>query len=137
MKQWPDKNEMVDVEKLLTPVRHSLGRAYRLTRINQGADIAYEGYDIGKELRVTSLSPKQALTAVELEWSESQHGRDALDTILLIAFQLGVEQGQRFEREKVEEKLDLLHLILNSNSYEEQLAKVKKLAELTAEGAKE
>ena len=89
MKSWPDNNELVWVEDLLDPVR----RAFDLGRpLVEGE---YDGYNIGPAELACALNPEQRLG---VEGEEGSPSKDRLDRALLVAFQLGIEQGRRLER---------------------------------------
>jgi hypothetical protein len=93
MKQWPEeKDETVWVEDLLDPVKDALEFAYDLQPNNHSVDIPYRGYMIGKNDIATCFGPVERLSYENIN---RDNGRDALDEILLIAFQLGIEQGRR------------------------------------------
>lgn len=102
MKQWPeDPTETVNFEELIGPVREALEELYELT-LQAGYNFNYEGYDIGQREKATCLSPDELLTETYLSYVFDDQGRDPLDAILMLAFQLGVEQGRRMTQEQVE-----------------------------------
>lgn len=73
--------------------------AYDLTRRNQGRSIPWSGPPIGRHEAATSLEAKNRLSAKMLEYSKEDQGRDALDEIIGVAIQLGIEQGRRCFRD--------------------------------------
>ncbi len=103
MKAWPESpNETVMFSDLTEPLVRAVKFAYKRTRKNLNKDIPYEGYDIGKSLKASCLPPDESLIAQNLKWQQEDQGRDALEVIMGIAVQLGIEQGRRVERENLE-----------------------------------
>jgi hypothetical protein len=102
MKQWPeDKTEWVPAEDLLEPLRRSLFEAYTIKRTKEKS-ISYDGYNIAIQELAVSQSPEQNLTESAIDYHE-ERGRDILDIVLLIAYQLGIEQGRRLTRAHIKE----------------------------------
>ena len=96
MKDWPkDKNETVYVDHLLDPLHSSLLAAIAGGPSVYFTGIPYDGYNIARQDLVASYSPEERLTAESLTWWLEGQGKDVYSQILLIAFQLGVEQGRR------------------------------------------
>lgn len=97
MKKWPKNNtDLINAEKLLSPVKAALLSGYSLYRNNK-KNIEYSGYNIGETELKLSPNPQERLSQASLERQE-QIKKTLLDNILVIAFQLGIEQGRRFER---------------------------------------
>ena len=111
MKQWPEDNKTVTFSDLVTSVRECVDFHYRLSRKNTVEPMNYQGYDIGSSVKATSLSPDEALSLEQLDYDLTVQGRDAMDTIIGIAIQLGVEQGRRIEHENVK-LLELMNTVL-------------------------
>ena len=94
MKEWPANNKTVSFDGLCEDLRKAVNAAYKLTRLNAGKDIPWTGHDIGKNLKHCSMSPDEWLMAESLAYNK-ERDRDAMDVILGIAIQLGMEQGRR------------------------------------------
>jgi len=87
--QWP-VDGMPSATELVRPVVDAIRRSHGV-RFN-GTSAKYTGYEIGEKELATSLSPSE-LTVRELRRSD-----DPLFRLVLVAFQLGIEQGRRLER---------------------------------------
>ena len=98
MKEWPrDPKETVPIEDLLTPVAWAMRFLYRLQRKNTKKDVPYSGFITGPATLVCCPTPREMLTVDGLQHAREQ-GRTPLDEVLTIAFQLGFEQGVRWQR---------------------------------------
>lgn len=98
MKEWPPSPELVLFEELITPVRQVVDQGYKLVR-KKRAKLTYDGYNIGNTELVGTTNPAESLSPEGFTYDEEQ-GRDLMDVILRIAFQLGVEQGRRHQTQK-------------------------------------
>lgn len=119
MKKWPKNGETVRFSDLVAQVKRVILFAYKVERKNEGKPIPWKGYNIGEESLVSSLTPEEALTAKQLKYDLESQGRDALDVILGIGIQLGIEQGRRaFQKspqfEMMMMKLDLISDLVKS-----------------------
>jgi hypothetical protein len=107
MKAWPkDKTKTVNFEDLIDP----LLELYRQVMENPKGDFKYKGYNIGsRELACCMGVDDYTL----FEGREYHHERDRDDhyIFLMLAFQLGVEQGRR-------DLLDKAKLILDKKQLE-------------------
>jgi hypothetical protein len=96
MKEWPkDKTETVYYEELITPVKKVLLKAYKLTS-RKLKNIPYDGFNFGSHSLVGLPPPNEQLEKDMIEYHK-ERGRNILDIILMIAFNLGLEQGRRLE----------------------------------------
>ena len=95
MKQWPAKNKSVNFYELCEPICKAIRFAYQLTRQNEGVSLPWDGLTIGERELVTCFSPDERLSKEQLEYDEEDQGRDALDVLVGLAIQLGIEQGRR------------------------------------------
>lgn len=118
---WPEDGSCADFETLVRGVRDALTFNYRLTRRNRTKDTPYHGHQIG-DLHVC-MPVEQMLTAESLAYQKTDQGRDALESILGIAVQLGIEQGRRDERQKHDARRMYIDMIrrLNTNADIERL----------------
>lgn len=100
MKQWPkDGKPLTNFEQLTEPVIKAIRFAFKLNRKNEDLDIPWSGYDIGRKEQATSLTPDKKLSVENLKYQEENQGRGALETIIELAVQLGIEQGRRLQKE--------------------------------------
>ena len=95
MKKWPEKNKTVSFTELKDHIREAILFAYNIKRKNKNRIIPWKGYDIGEDTKITSFSPDERFRVHNMKYSEEDQGRDALDEILAVAIQLGIEQGRR------------------------------------------
>lgn len=97
LKAWPAGHKLVDIEKLLAPVRGIMNRAGTWKQRDPLPPLAYVGYDIGQEDRhvrhCADFSRRGVARAEDQNFS-------VLDMVLDLVFMLGVEQGRRVERER-------------------------------------
>lgn len=61
--------------------------------------IPYDGYNIGSSELACCLTPKENFSRSGLTYHE-ERDRSLLDVALLVAFQLGIEQGRRMTKEE-------------------------------------
>ena len=114
VKSWPkDKTKTVPFSELVESIRAALKFAYRFERINIKRTIPWKGYDIGERDKVCCFSPDEALQKINLAFDLEDQGRDALDVIIGIAIQMGIEQGRRYHAERIDSSLTLLRIHLD------------------------
>ena len=92
-KAWPLRDKPAHFDDITLPLRHALCQLYRLERLEL-VDIEWTGLDTGELTRAGCPSPDALLTKAAIQHNEKKD-RYALDIILLIALQLGIEQGRR------------------------------------------
>ncbi len=109
-KAWPDEKS-VEFDDLCEPVCKALRFAYKLQRQNEGSSIPWTGLDLGQRELVCSPSPDDKLSASSLQFDDEDQGRDALEVIVAIAVQLGIEQGRRMERSEYRPNRELAVLL--------------------------
>ena len=85
---------LVDLEDALEPIKKSLLFAYNVRRKNKNKDIPYNGYEVPESVAHVSLPYDAYLNTEGQKYNENQ-GRDMLDVFLMMAFQIGLENGQR------------------------------------------
>lgn len=91
-KEWPkDQAQLLDFEEVITPVLEALTAALAQT---ESGDIDYRGYCFGPQAAATVPDPDYLLSKENQE-KEQEAGRTPLNTVLRIAFLLGMEQGRR------------------------------------------
>lgn len=105
-KPWPDEKP-VNFRELVGPVCDAVRFSYDLSRRNEHRSIPWTGHNIGSEELVCSSPPHERLKRSELQYNEKEQGRDALEVLVGIAVQLGIEQGRRMERKRSSDKHDL------------------------------
>lgn len=102
LKPWPKSNKTVPFTDLVEPIRKAIEFAYRLERQHAKQSIPWKGLTHGDRVLVTNPNPRDMLSAESLEFEMEDQGRDALDTILATAAQLGIEQGRRMALEELQ-----------------------------------
>lgn len=99
VKKWPSDDNLIVARHAISPLVEAAKFAYKLERRNRDKDIPYCGYDIGEREKANCLLPDELLTSEQLRYSEDEQNREALEEILCIAFQLGIEQGRRMTKQ--------------------------------------
>lgn len=113
--RWPKSpSECAAFEQLTEPILKALRFAYTLKRKNENVRIPWTGLGIGPDCAATCLCPEDALSKDSLAWALDEHGRDALEVIVQLAVQLGIEQGRRLALHKQKERLCLPLIQLDS-----------------------
>ena len=110
MKQWPKDGKPAQFSKLVDPIVRAIKFAYKLERKNDGKNIPWAGYNIGKKDLCCCLAANEKLKAKNLAWALDDQGRDALDEIVCLAVQLGIEQGRRVRAESQESIIAMLDI---------------------------
>ncbi|MCH8965769.1 MAG: hypothetical protein IIB58_12455 [Planctomycetes bacterium] len=95
IRKWPKNNEPARFPDLADPVVKGIRFAYSIKRRNKDKRIPWLGPDQGKYTKVSCLAPRDGLSKESLAWLLDDQGRDALDVLVAIAVQLGIEQGRR------------------------------------------
>lgn len=107
-KPWPkDPCKTVSFGDIAEPIRKAIEFAYDLKRKNPKKTIPWTGLDIGERLKASCLRPHELLSREQLAYDLNDQGRNALDSIIQIAIQLGIEQGGRTEREWWEQRMSI------------------------------
>ena len=115
MKEWKDR-EPADFSKVIAPVVKALKFAYDFERKNENKNIPYEGYE-RESFLATNPPIKEGLTAKNLKWNLEDQGYDALDYLIEIAAQLGIEQGIRIRKKEEDEKIVWADLLAGYGNY--------------------
>lgn len=97
-KAWPAKGT-VNFEDMTGPVCEAIRFAYDLSRKNHNWSIPWTGYNIGARALVGGPPPHLRLRRDSLHYDEYDQGRDALEVLVGVAVQLGIEQGRRMGEE--------------------------------------
>jgi len=101
MKKWSkDEKELVDMDDILEPLCRAMKHCYKLKRINATKDFPYDGYNLPDDALCMSVSPKTALSAkwIRMQLENGFTDMKAYKIILMLAFQLGIEQGRRIQK---------------------------------------
>jgi hypothetical protein len=117
MKKWPKGNKQAQFTDITKPICEAIRFAYDLKRKNRGRNVPWDGLDIGENMKACYMSPNERLQRDNLKYDEQEQDRDALQIIVGIAVQLGIEQ----ERRRLWGELDTDLLLLNlhaKNCYE-------------------
>lgn len=101
LKQWPEaKSQTVSYDELVPPAVAVIRQGYQLTRVKD-AKLTYDGYTLSTMALAVSANPEEALTEDCLAY-HAERGRDLLDVMAGILFNLGLEQGQRCAQEAIQ-----------------------------------
>ena len=93
--EWPKDGSSLSFSDLADAVRKALRAAYSIKRKDRKRNIKWTGPPQGESCAHCCLAPADALTAESLKYNLDDQGRDALDVIIGIAIQMGIEQGRR------------------------------------------
>lgn len=94
--EWPADNGLFMFENLSKSVRDALTQAYSLRRKSKKKNIIWSGPPTPQNMKTSVGEFEERLSASSLAYGEDDQGEDALDVIISIAIQLGMEQGRRF-----------------------------------------
>lgn len=92
--EWPKDRSPMDFEDLVSPIVSALLETHDIRR-NGESDVDWFGPDLGAPEKAICLSPVERLTKANLDSEFESQGRGALEIIVSIAIQLGIEQGRR------------------------------------------
>lgn len=95
---WPENDEPADFSQIADPIVKAIKFAYKIKRKNENKDIPWHGLNIGKSERATCPGPFDGLSMENLKWSLEDQGREAIEELVGLAVQLGIEQGRRIEK---------------------------------------
>lgn len=105
LKQWPEaKHEMANFSDVVPPAVKIIRQGYKLTRI-RSAKLTYDGYTLSTMALAAGPDPEEAISKESLEYN-AERGRDLLDVVAGIIFNLGIEQGQRAAQEAIKWRID-------------------------------
>ncbi|MHA2280096.1 MAG: hypothetical protein ACXAC5_04370 [Promethearchaeota archaeon] len=127
--EWPEDGKAMCFEALSDSVREVVRHCYTLSRKNKKKDVDWKGPSLPRCMQATCLSFEDNLKAESLEYQLHDQGRDAMEVIIGIAIQLGIEQGRRALKEEVlkEVKYMEMYLVGLSAEYRKIEDKLKKL----------
>lgn len=103
-KQWPEDGSPVDFESLVKPFKKSFRFAYNMRRKNLHKDVPYDGFNLGRSDLACCLPAKEKLNQRNLKYSNEEQGRDALEELIGLVLQVGIEQGRRITKDSLEWK---------------------------------
>ncbi len=115
IRKWPKDNKPATFCDLADAVTKGIRFAYSLKRRNQDRSVPWTGPDTGQSTKVACPTPKEWLSKKILAFNLEDQGRDALDVLVAIAVQLGIEQGRRMTIEKLEDKMIMFRIRLLDN----------------------
>ena len=96
-------------------------------RVNK-TGIKWTGLGLGEKDRCTCIEPSEWLDAHNLNFAWEEHNQDAIERIIIIAIQLGVEQGRRLQKTDTLEKVKELRISMLVYSMKKEMDKLLKLA---------
>jgi len=111
--EWAPYPDALDFGKLAAVARNMIEQVadVEVTRKPGDEGVEYDGPPLHPRFFVASFKPREALSKEKLDFAEQDQGRDALEEVLAVVLQMGVEQGLRMARgewtdmEKVERRL--------------------------------
>jgi hypothetical protein len=92
--EWPEGEALVFSE-LVQAVRKTIAQAYDFQRVNPEKSIDWKGPSTPQAVLTGGLGFPERLKAERLQSYERDQGRDAMDTIIGIFLQMGIENGRR------------------------------------------
>lgn len=116
IKEW--KEDPAYFSDLTDPIVKAIKFAYKLSRKNLGKDIPYSGYDRPSILGTNHTIPK-CFSAENLKYQENNQGISALDEIIAVAVQLGIEQGRRIYEQENSVNIRIKDILIRC--YEEKI----------------
>lgn len=104
-------------EDLSDPILRAIRHCYHVRRVRKKEDVPWSGPEIGEGEQANSLQAAYRLSAEALAYSLDDQGRNAMEEIVGLAIQLGIEQGRRIARsdtayQTLKIKADLSDLLL-------------------------
>ncbi len=103
--EWPVNGDPLMFEDLCASIRRAIEFAYRLKVKNLSEGIPWDGPELDLEDEYFD-NPSKKLTGDYLRWAKKERKIDALDTIIAIALQIGMEQGRRSSLENFREAIE-------------------------------
>lgn len=120
---WPEDGSPLSEDTLVRLVRGALLFTHGVRRHNQGFSVPWHGPGQGELTEVGTLDPAEALSAEEL----AKPGRDALEAVIEVAIQLGMEQGRRVTMMRLEGRLALLERYLEAAMADVRMIRTERL----------
>jgi hypothetical protein len=99
-------DEPYKFDDMADPVLKAIRFAYKLERRNKNKNVPWNGPRLGENMRANSPEFAERLRAGRLAYAEEDQGRDALEEIIGIALQVGIEQGRRIAKSSQSALLD-------------------------------
>jgi len=109
--EWPVDNKPTSFYHLSGAVREAVDFCYTLRRKNSKEDVPWNGPPLPEFLKAQCHEFHDALTADKMEYQLEGQDRDAMDVIIGIAMQLGMEQGRRSLKQDIDDELKVVETI--------------------------
>jgi len=109
-KAWPTDGSPAKLEEdIVLPLRRAFEQAYTLQRINENKSIRWNGLPSPNEnINFNDILAVEAIAEAE------ENDSDALEVLLNIAVELGIEQGRRMERQSLKPSVKLFERGVNT-----------------------
>ena len=108
---WAKNDKAMDFEDLTAPVVNAIRQAFKLERKDRDKDLKWRGPPLPKSLGPRHFPFDEKLTAKRLRQDEDEQNRDALEVLVGVAVQLGIEQGRRIFKAEWEYESNLESLL--------------------------
>lgn len=111
---WPKDGSPASFSDLTEPIRKIVRHCYSIQRKNKNKDVDWKGLELPECMSATCLTFDEKLKADNLKYEKEDQGRSAMDVIISIAVQLGIEQGRRMYKQEIMHELTYLQLYSDS-----------------------
>ena len=112
--KWPDNAKPADYDDMHRPLREAFEFCYDLTRKNIDKDMPWAGLPQGRSCSAACFDHHESLTVDSLAFELDDQGRDALDVLIRVAIQVGLEQGRRSVSEDLKSDLRMMRVFAES-----------------------
>jgi len=104
---WPKNGKYIKFKDLERAVRSAIDHCYNINRKNKDIDVDWIGPPVSDYLtKFHCINFKERLEAYSLDYAKINRGKDAMDEIISIALQLGIEQGRRMFLNELNKNFD-------------------------------
>jgi len=113
--EWSPYPEALDVGRLAEVAQDMIEQVadVEVTRERGDDGVRYDGPPLHPRFFVTAFKPEKALSKEKLDFAFEDQGRDALEEVMMVILQMGIEQGLRLARGEWMDK-DMVKRALNN-----------------------
>ena len=109
---WPEDGSQLSFTYLVGAVLHAVHECYELKKKDSG-DVDWQGPPLPKFLESSCLDFREKLTAESLAYAREERGLSAIEVLVGIAVQLGMEQGRRRHQEEIQHDVEKVYAASN------------------------